>query len=251
LKNCEQVPVVFLSPLPLCCSAVPPAASRRRSPRLLAAPRRSTRTTWPSSSPARRLPYPRWLFPAPPRRAVIARSCHACRRPPAATLACPCLFLVPQHVQEPSSTSFILSRARIFAPRLLLRSAPPPNLHRSPFSPSSRRFAPSWPSPSSPPALHLHVGASWPLSRCLLALCHRNAAAASGPHRAGSVLRRTAISTPSFFDSCHLRARHELLNLFPHFPLAAGEPPRRNLIAVVLCLGSNRPGTQLHAFFSF
>jgi hypothetical protein len=61
----------------------------------------------------------------------------------------------------------------------------------------------------------------------------RNAAAALGPRRAGSALHRTVVSTPSFFDSGHPRTRREILNLFPHFPLAAGDHSRRNLIAAV------------------
>jgi hypothetical protein len=46
------------------------------------------------------------------------------------------------------------------------------------------------------------------------------------------IRRRTAASAPLFPNTGHPRDRREPLNLFPHFPLAAGEPPRRNLIAI-------------------
>jgi hypothetical protein len=47
----------------------------------------------------------------------------------------------------------------------------------------------------------------------------------SEPRRTSSVHRRPAASAPSFLDSGHTCDRRELLNLFPHFTLAAGEPP--------------------------
>jgi hypothetical protein len=210
----------------------------------------------------------------------------SCRRSPVATPARPCLFLVPQHVQEPSSTTFIHSCSHILLPRFLLRSAPPqprrtlcspllaasaapclqfrappaplhptkapepvllhpltltPLEHRASrsvhccrsTSPSSHRSASLWPSLSSPPPLHLlkklhgHIPVDFLHSIC------RNATAASRPRRAGSVLHRAAIFVPSCFDSDRPRARHELLNLFPHFPLAAGDPRHRNLLTAV------------------
>jgi hypothetical protein len=61
--------------------------------------------------------------------------------------------------------------------------------------------------------------------------------------RTGLELRRTIASEPFFFDSGHPRVRREPLNLFHHFPLAAGEPPRRNLAAIVRFFCLNRPGT--------
>jgi hypothetical protein len=95
--------------------------------------------------------------------------------------------------------------------------------------------------PDTPPPLgphrahHQHHIYVWKLpSYCFTAFLHSgcwNAAASSGPRRAGSVLRRTAVSAPFFFDSGHPQARRELLNLFPHFPLAACDPPRQNLTA--------------------
>jgi hypothetical protein len=58
----------------------------------------------------------------------------------------------------------------------------------------------------------------------------------SEPRRAGSALSRTAASELPFYDSSHTQVRRELLNLFPHFPLAASEPPRRILIAAARLL---------------
>jgi hypothetical protein len=97
--------------------------------------------------------------------------------------------------------------------------------------------------PATPPPLgphgahHQHYIYAWKLpSHFFTAFLHsscRNTAAASGPRRAGSVPHRPAISAPSFFDSGHPRARRELLNLFPHFPLAASDPPRRNLTVTI------------------
>jgi hypothetical protein len=44
------------------------------------------------------------------------------------------------------------------------------------------------------------------------------------PRRAGSISSRTAASELPFYDSNHPEVHCELLNLFPHLPLAAGEP---------------------------
>jgi hypothetical protein len=101
-------------------------------------------------------------------------------------------------------------------------------------SPSFQRFASSQPSSSSPLAPHLRWKLSSHFFAAFLHSGHRNATAASGHHRAGSVLHRATISAPSCFNSGHPRARRELLNLFPHFPLAAGDHPRRNLITAIV-----------------
>jgi hypothetical protein len=45
------------------------------------------------------------------------------------------------------------------------------------------------------------------------------------------VYRRTAATVPLFPNTGHPHDRRELLNLSPHFPLTAGEPPRWDLIA--------------------
>jgi hypothetical protein len=66
-----------------------------------------------------------------------------------------------------------------------------------------------------------------------------------------SVHRRLAASTPLFLNSGHTRDRRDLVNLFPHFSLAAGEPRHRNLIAVDRLLCLTRPRTQLQGFKSF
>jgi hypothetical protein len=71
------------------------------------------------------------------------------------------------------------------------------------------------------------------------------------PSPPASVRRRLAASTPLFPNIGHPRDRRELLNLFPHFSLAAGEPPRRNWVAVDWLLYVARPGTQLQEFKSF
>jgi hypothetical protein len=58
----------------------------------------------------------------------------------------------------------------------------------------------------------------------------------SEPRCAGSVLSRTATSELPFYDSNHPQVRRELLNVFPHLSLTAGEPPRRILIAAARLL---------------
>jgi hypothetical protein len=50
----------------------------------------------------------------------------------------------------------------------------------------------------------------------------------SEPHHAGSVSSWTATSELPFYDSRQPQVRCELLNFFPHLPLAAGEPPGWN-----------------------
>jgi hypothetical protein len=65
------------------------------------------------------------------------------------------------------------------------------------------------------------------------------------------VHRRLTVSAPLFLNTGHPRDRRELLNLFPHFSLAAGEPPRRNSIAVDRLLCLTWPRTQLQGFKSF
>jgi hypothetical protein len=58
----------------------------------------------------------------------------------------------------------------------------------------------------------------------------------SEPRHAGSVLSRTAASELPFYDSNHPQVHRELLNLFAHLSLAAGESPRRILIAAARLL---------------
>jgi hypothetical protein len=53
----------------------------------------------------------------------------------------------------------------------------------------------------------------------------------SEPHRTDSVSNRTTTTKLPFYDSNHPKIRYELLNLFPHLSLAAGEPSRQILIA--------------------
>jgi hypothetical protein len=66
-----------------------------------------------------------------------------------------------------------------------------------------------------------------------------------------SVHRRPAASALLFPNTGHPRDRRELLNLSPHFPLAAGEPPRRNLIGTDRLTSVARPRIQLQGFESF
>jgi hypothetical protein len=66
-----------------------------------------------------------------------------------------------------------------------------------------------------------------------------------------SVRRQPAASALLFPNTGHPRDRRELLNLSPHFPLAAGEPPRRNLDATDRHPCVARPRTQLQGFESF
>jgi hypothetical protein len=65
------------------------------------------------------------------------------------------------------------------------------------------------------------------------------------------VRRRYAATAPLFPNTGHPRGRRELLNFFPHLPLAAGEPPRRNLIATDRYPCVARPRIQLQGFESF
>jgi hypothetical protein len=66
-----------------------------------------------------------------------------------------------------------------------------------------------------------------------------------------SFRRRPAASALLFPNTGHPRDRRELLNLSPHFPLAAGEPPHWNLIGIdrLSCVTQLR--TQLQRFESF
>jgi hypothetical protein len=66
-----------------------------------------------------------------------------------------------------------------------------------------------------------------------------------------SVRHRYAASVPLFPNTGHAHDRRELLNLSPHFPLAAGEPHRRNLIGTDRLSCVARPRTQLQRFESF
>jgi hypothetical protein len=88
---------------------------------------------------------PRHVVPPSPEAAT-----SRCRSPAAAP-ARPCLFLVPQHVQEPSSTTFIRSHGCISFPRFLLRSATPQH-HRTLCSPSLATSAAPHPQFRAPPA---------------------------------------------------------------------------------------------------
>jgi hypothetical protein len=65
------------------------------------------------------------------------------------------------------------------------------------------------------------------------------------------VHRRTAARVPLFPNTSQTRDRCELLNLSPHFPLAAGEPPCRDLIATDRHPCIVRPRTQLQRFKTF
>jgi hypothetical protein len=58
----------------------------------------------------------------------------------------------------------------------------------------------------------------------------------SEPRRAGSVSSRTAASELPFYDSNHPQVCRELLNLFPHLSLTAGESPSWILIATTQLL---------------
>jgi hypothetical protein len=73
----------------------------------------------------------------------------------------------------------------------------------------------------------------------------------SEPRLAGSVSSRTAASELSFYDSNHPQVRRELLNLFSHFFLATGKPPRRILIAaarLILFKSIRDPNASLYFF---
>jgi hypothetical protein len=63
-----------------------------------------------------------------------------------------------------------------------------------------------------------------------------------------SVRRRPAASALLFPNTGQTRDCREPLNLSPHFPLAAGEPPRRNLIGTDRLSSVARPRTQLQGF---
>jgi hypothetical protein len=65
------------------------------------------------------------------------------------------------------------------------------------------------------------------------------------------VRRRYTASVPLFPNTGHPRDNRELLNLFPHLPLVAGEPPRQNLIGPDRLSYVTRPRTQLQGFESF
>jgi hypothetical protein len=100
----------------------------------------------------------------PPKRlpAVLSHACHVVlpspeaatshRRSTAAALACLCLFLVPPHVQESFSTSFIRSCTRILLLRFLLHSAP----CQTTTALSARRCQPPPPPHTHNPMLHRH-----------------------------------------------------------------------------------------------
>jgi hypothetical protein len=66
-----------------------------------------------------------------------------------------------------------------------------------------------------------------------------------------SVRRRPAASALLFHNTGHPYDRREPLNLSPHFPLAAGEPPLRNLIGTDRLSCVARPRIQLQGFESF
>jgi hypothetical protein len=51
-----------------------------------------------------------------------------------------------------------------------------------------------------------------------------------GPPPPAPIHRCYAASAPLFPDTDHPRDRRESLRISPHLPLAAGEPPRWNLI---------------------
>jgi hypothetical protein len=85
----------------------------------------------------------------------------------------------------------------------------------------------------------------------LLPSGHRNAIAAPRSPPPAPVRRQLAASAPLFPNTGHPRDRCELLNLFPHFPLAAGEPPHWNSIATGRFHYVARPRIQLQRFKSF
>jgi hypothetical protein len=62
---------------------------------------------------------------------------------------------------------------------------------------------------------------------------------------------RLTASAPLSPNTGHPRDCRELLNLFPHFPLAAGEPPHRNLVATDRHPCVARPRTQLQGYKTF
>jgi hypothetical protein len=72
-----------------------------------------------------------------------------------------------------------------------------------------------------------------------------------GPPPPVSVRRQPPASALLFPNTGHPRDRRELLNLSPHFPLATGEPPHRNLIGTDRLCCVARPRTQLQGFESF
>jgi hypothetical protein len=141
-----------LSPLPLCCSAAPLAAPCWRSPWLPAAPRHPNRTTWPSSSPARRSPDPAGF--SPPRHVVPPS-------PAAATRATGRLQLL----QLAHASSWFRSASRS-PPRLLLSSHAPAfsplffffarHHRRTSAAVSSHRHQPPPPPHTRNPVLHRH-----------------------------------------------------------------------------------------------
>jgi hypothetical protein len=125
-------------------------------------------------------------------------------------------------------------------------------LRRRSVSPSSRRSVTSQPPPSAPPAPHHPRGSvlatSPPPSSTPATGTPSPPLGAPLP---APIRHRLAVSAPLFPNTGHPRERRELLNLFPHFPLATGEPPRRNFVAVDRLLYLTRPRTQLQGFKSF
>jgi hypothetical protein len=66
-----------------------------------------------------------------------------------------------------------------------------------------------------------------------------------GPPPPAPVRRRYAASAPLFPDTGHPRDRCESLNISPHSPLAAGEPPRRIWSPSICPICNTRPRTYL------
>jgi hypothetical protein len=100
LQNLRTGPHLLPPASPLCFSAAPPTAHRRRFPRPLAAPFAALPAP-PGPQLARPpLKQPRWLLLARTRCAAACPSRHARRRPPAATCCPPArLFLARGRAQ--------------------------------------------------------------------------------------------------------------------------------------------------------
>jgi hypothetical protein len=247
-----------------------PAAPRRSNPTTWPSSspaRRSPKPCWLFPAPPCRAAVARSRHVAPP----IASSCSSSPVPLLGSAARPGALLnyfyplarphFASSASSPLSTaarpllhSLLAAVSQLRRPTSATRCFPSTTTSHRSFttssSPSSRAYAaqnatilchcrPAAPPPLGPHrAHHQHYIYAWKIpSHFFAAFLHsslRNATAALGPRRAGLVLHQTAVSAPSFFDSGHPRARYELLNHFPHFPFAASDPPRQNLIASVV-----------------
>jgi hypothetical protein len=189
LTNCSHV-LLRLPPIPLSLFfSLPEPAALASHVTSTAAPAPLPSSPRAVPAPAPPLPTPRWTSPRSSTSHHHHPSHHASRRLPAGAPAWPCLLLDLEHVLELPTNPLLLLHTCIST------TFPFPE-HTSP--PPSGTPATGTPTPplGAPPPVSVH--------------------------------RRPAASALLFPSTDHPSDRRELLNLSPHFPLAAGEPPRRN-----------------------